>query len=162
MKPIIVDMKDMSDSTEVYESRPNRFLVYTIYVIFALLITAFVWMSVAKMDVVVKSNGMFRGDENVCEIGSGVTGYIEECFVENGQSVKEGDVLFSIKNESLNESIKMYEQKKEEVQKRIEILEAYQKSLDGDSSMLDGMTENPYYHEILNRKTLAGKSEGWQ
>ena len=25
MKPIIVDMKDMSDSTEVYNSRPNPF-----------------------------------------------------------------------------------------------------------------------------------------
>lgn len=33
MKPIIVDMKDMSDSTEVYNSRPNPFLYisYTCY-----------------------------------------------------------------------------------------------------------------------------------
>ena len=31
MKPIIVDMKDMSDSTEVYNSRPNPFFVYFIY-----------------------------------------------------------------------------------------------------------------------------------
>ena len=29
MKPIIVDMKDMSDSTEMYESKANPFIVYT-------------------------------------------------------------------------------------------------------------------------------------
>ena len=39
MKPIIVDMKDMSDSTEVYESKSNRFLVYTIYLILFMLIS---------------------------------------------------------------------------------------------------------------------------
>ena len=26
MKPIIVDLKDISDSTEVYDSKPNRFV----------------------------------------------------------------------------------------------------------------------------------------
>ena len=33
MKPIIVDLKDISDSTEVYDSKPNRFVPYTIYII---------------------------------------------------------------------------------------------------------------------------------
>ena len=36
MKPIIVDMKDMSDSKEVYESRPNPLMTYFIYFIFRL------------------------------------------------------------------------------------------------------------------------------
>ena len=31
MKPIIVDLKDISDSTEVYDSKPNKFISYTIY-----------------------------------------------------------------------------------------------------------------------------------
>ena len=38
MKPIIIDMKDMSDSIEVYNSRPNPFLVYTIYTILSFVI----------------------------------------------------------------------------------------------------------------------------
>ena len=37
MKPIIIDMKDMSDSTEVYDSKPNRFMIYTIYAILSFL-----------------------------------------------------------------------------------------------------------------------------
>ncbi len=38
MKPIIVDLKDISDSTEVYDSKPNKFISYTIYIICAILI----------------------------------------------------------------------------------------------------------------------------
>ena len=40
MKPIIVDLKDISDSTEVYDSKPNRFVPYTIYIICAILAIA--------------------------------------------------------------------------------------------------------------------------
>ena len=40
MKPIIVDLKDISDSTEVYDSKPNKFISYTIYIICAILIIA--------------------------------------------------------------------------------------------------------------------------
>ena len=44
MKPIIVDLKDISDSTEVYDSKPNRFVPYTIYIICAILAIALIWM----------------------------------------------------------------------------------------------------------------------
>ena len=56
MKPIIVDMTDISDSVEVYESKPNPFMVYLIYILAALLITAVGWMWFSKMDIVVKSS----------------------------------------------------------------------------------------------------------
>lgn len=55
MKPIIVDMKDLSDSVEVYESKPNPFLVYTIYAILAVLAAACIWAYIFKLDDVVKS-----------------------------------------------------------------------------------------------------------
>ena len=89
MKPIIVDMKDMSDSTEVYESKPNRFLVYTIYLILIILVVAVLWMAFFRMDIVVKSNGLFKGSTAVYEISSGVTGTVKETYIENGQYVKE-------------------------------------------------------------------------
>ena len=56
VKPIIVDMTDISDSVEVYESKPNPFMVYLIYILAALLITAVGWMWFSKMDIVVKSS----------------------------------------------------------------------------------------------------------
>lgn len=127
MKPIIVDMKEMSDSTEVYESRPNRFLVYTIYVLLFILVAAFVWMGLSKMEIVVKSEGMFRRDGEVYEIGSGITGRVKECLVENGQRVNKGDILFLVENETLNASLQTYQDRMEEIRQRVQILKPIRK-----------------------------------
>ena len=64
MKPIIVDLKDISDSTEVYDSKPNRFVPYTIYIICAILAIALFWMYLFRMDIVVKADSVFRGDDD--------------------------------------------------------------------------------------------------
>ena len=60
MKPIIIDMKDMSDSTEVYDSKPNRFMIYTIYAILLIFVIALIWMYFTVIDIVVKSDGILR------------------------------------------------------------------------------------------------------
>lgn len=53
MKPIIVEMRDLSDSVEVYESKPSPFIMYTIYAILACILGAVIWASIFKLDDVV-------------------------------------------------------------------------------------------------------------
>ena len=154
MKPIIVDMKDMSDSTEVYESKPNRFLVYTIYLSFIILVVAVLWMALFKMDIVVKSNGIFKGSTAVYEISSGVTGSVKESHIENGQYVTEGDVLYVLSIDELSDTILRYQNELEAANARLEILSAYEKSLDGDKTDLEALSNNAYYDEFINRREL--------
>lgn len=154
MKPIIVDMKDMSESTEVYESKPNRFLVYTIYLILFILVAAVLWMAFFKMDIVVKSNGIFKGSTAVYEISSGVTGSIKESHIENGQYVTEGDVLYVFSIDELSDTILRYQNELEAAKARLEILSAYEKSLDGDKTELEALSNNAYYNEFINRREL--------
>lgn len=154
MKPIVIDMKEISDSTEVYESKPGRVLIYTIYIILGVFVTAFLWMTFSKMDIVVKSNGIFRCDTPVYEISSGVTGKVVSCNVRDGQLVKEGDVLFVLDAESLGETIKSYQNELEDINQRLEILNAYEKSLGGDEDALDALSNNIYYQEFVNRRDL--------
>lgn len=154
MKPIIVDMKDMSESTEVYESKPNRFLVYTIYLILFILVVAVLWMAFFKMDIVVKSNGIFKGRTAVYEISSGVTGSIKESHIENGQYVTEGDVLYVFSIDELSDTILRYQNELEAAKARLEILSAYEKSLDGDKTELEALSNNAYYNEFINRREL--------
>ena len=149
MKPIIVDMKDMSDSTEVYESKPNRFLVYTIYLILMILVVAVLWMALSKMDIVVKSNGIFKGSNAVYEISSGVTGSVKETYIENGQYVKEGDVLYVLSIDELSDTILRYRNELEAAKARLEILSAYEKSLDGHKTELEALSDNAYYDEFV-------------
>lgn len=96
MKPIIMNMKDMSDSIEVYESRPNRALIYIIYLLAAILIIGTGWMYFSHMDIVVKSNGIFRSNEEAIYVSVGNGGVIVECNIEEGQYVEKGDILFVI------------------------------------------------------------------
>ena len=154
MKPIIVDMKDMSDSTEVYESKPNRFLVYTIYLILIILVAAVLWMAFFKMDIVVKSNGMFKGSNAVYEISSGVTGSVKENYIKNGQYVTEGDVLYVLSVDELSDTILRYQNELETAKARLEILSAYEKSLDGDKTELEVLSNNAYYDEFIDRREL--------
>ncbi|WP_024853743.1 HlyD family efflux transporter periplasmic adaptor subunit [Mediterraneibacter gnavus] len=154
MKPIIIDMKEISDSTEVYESKPNRILVYTIYIILTMVVVAVLWMALFKMDIVVKSNGIFKGSNAIYEISSGVTGSVKRTHIKNGQYVKEGDILYVLSIDELSDTILRYQNELEAAQARLEILSGYEKSLDGDQSGLETLTDNPYYKEFLNRKEL--------
>lgn len=154
MKPIIVNMKEMSDSTEVYESRPNPFMIYVIYLVLAILVIAFVWMYFFKIDILVKGNGMFRCDEDIYDISSSVTGKVESSNVSDGQFVNKGDVLFTVSVASLDETIKAYENELEDINQRIAILQAYEKYLDGDATDFEAMSDNKYYQEFYNKKQL--------
>lgn len=154
MRPIIVDMNDMSDSAEIYEARPNPFLIYTIYFILLFFSAIFIWMLLFKMETVVKSNGIFRCSEPVCEISCAVTGRVRTCNVKQGQAVSEGDILFSVEVESLGETIKAYQDKLETIEERLKILDAYEKSLTGNEDMLAGQKDNIYYDEFVSRRQL--------
>lgn len=154
MKPIIVDMKDMSDSTEVYESKPNPFMTYVIYLILIILAIAGAWMYFSKLDILVKGNGLFKCDEEIYDVSSSVTGKVESCNVSDGQFVNEGDVLFTVSIDSLDETIEVYKNELEDINQRIEILQAYEKCLDGDSGDFNAMSGNKYYQEFCNRKQL--------
>lgn len=154
MKPIIVDMKDMSDSTEVYDSKPNRFMIYTIYVVLLMFVIAIIWMCVSEIEIVVKSNGIFRGSNAVYEISSGVTGSVKETHIENGQYVAEGDVLYVLSIDELSDTILRYQNELEAAKARLEILSAYEKSLDGNKTELEALSNNTYYDEFIDRREL--------
>src|SRR5574344_1266091 len=96
MKPIIIDIHDMSDSKEVYNSKPNLFFTYFIYLILTLLITAVMWMIFFEIDIVVKGDGIFRGDNSFSEVCSNNSGVVSECNIEEGKYVAVGDLLLTI------------------------------------------------------------------
>ena len=154
MKPIIWDINEMTDSTELYESRPNPFLTGTIYLIFVIVAVCLLWMYLAKIDIVVKSNGVLKGSNTVYEISSAVYGKVVESSNLNGQYVKEGDVLYIIENNTNSDTIACYQEELQVAKDRLEILLAYDKSLDGDIEELYACVDNPYYDEFVNRWEL--------
>lgn len=154
IKPIIIDINNCSESVEVYESKPNHFMIYTIYTVLAIVVTACIWMSFFKIDDVIKSNGLFRNSEEIYEVGSAVTGVVKEKNVTDGDYVNKGDILYVVESESLSNTILMYSNNLKNAKERLDMLDAYEESLDGSFEILERMSENQYYEEFKNRREL--------
>lgn len=60
MKPIIINMNEMSDSREAYESKPSKIIPIFLYICLALVVTAIIWMSIGRIDIVVEAPGLIR------------------------------------------------------------------------------------------------------
>ena len=107
-----------------------------------------------KIDIVVKSNGIFKSCEEIYEVSSNVSGKVEKSNVKNSQFVEEGEVLFVVDVESLGDTIEVCKNKLAEINERIEILKAYSKSVDDEGILPESLKENRYYQEFIDRKKL--------
>ena len=93
MKTVIENINDITDSTELLESRPPSFTVIFIYLLIGLLVIAFAWTYIGEIDIVVKANGVVRPNQRISTINNIVTGKIDELYIENGKAVKKNDIL---------------------------------------------------------------------
>ncbi len=159
MKPIIIDMKDMSDSTEVYESRPSRVLTGFIYLILGMVTAALVWMGVCRMDIVVKGTGTIAAVDEVATVTNQVAGTIEGRMIEDGQYVEKGDVLYTVSHEELSLQLSALEKQLADCQEKEEMLKAYEDWLQKGQEFPAEVTDNLYYTEIASRKMLVELGE---
>lgn len=155
MKPIIIDMKDMSDSTEVYESKPNPVLAGFIYLILAMVIIAFIWMYFSKVDIVVKGTGTVAAAEEVATVTNQVAGVITDRKIEDGQSVKVGDILYNVSHEEQTLQLEALKQQLAEYEEKEEMFKAYEAWLETGTEFGEELTDNIYYSEVASRKQLV-------
>ena len=155
MKPILIDMKEMSDSREVYESRPHPFCIGFIYLILGILIMAVIWAAIFQIDIVVNGTGTVTVQGNSSTITNTRAGVVTECYIEDGQTVEKGETLYVIEHEDLDLELSMYETQNTENEQRIEMLDGYLKWLSGESLDLETYADNPFYTEYLARSRLV-------
>lgn len=152
MKPVIMDLSEMSDSTEIYNSRPSAVISYFIYSIIALFMVAIMWMCFSRIDVTVKGSGLFRNETASSDVSVLVAGVVNKCNIKEGDFVNKGDELLLIEGDDMEHSIKALEEQKADVDERISALESYASYLDGKSFNLSG--SNKYFMEFNDKKKL--------
>lgn len=152
MKPIIIDMEEMSDSTEVYSSRPSPVFSVLIYSLVAILVIAGAWMCLFQIDVVTHASGMLRTNDTTAAITNVTAGRITSWNVEDGTYVSEGDVIFSVDAQELEQQMESCEEELSLINERLEILNAYLQELDGDEDALELCSGNTYYDEVSARQ----------
>ena len=151
MNPIVINMEDMSDSTEVYSSRPSPIFAILIWTLAGILVIALVWMGLFRIDLVTHADGMIRSGATTATITNVTDGTILSWEAEDGEYVKEGQTIYSVDPSELEKQEKSCVTELEKTEQRLEILEAYYKELDGDSGALDKCKENSYYEEFKTK-----------
>lgn len=158
MNPIIIDMDDMSDSREVYESKPQPIVTGFIWLVVVLVAGAGVWAATFKMDIVVKGTGIVETAQDSSVVTNLQSGTIAGCYVSDGQSVRAGDILYTIASEDLQLESTDYENQLQENESRLEMLNVYLDWLTDRSADMEAYSDNPYYQEYEARRKIVSIS----
>ncbi|RDU24332.1 HlyD family secretion protein [Anaerosacchariphilus polymeriproducens] len=154
MKPLLMDMNGMSNSKEVYESRPHPFFVLFIYLVLSIIISFLIWAYLCKIDIVIKYNGILKTSEKVLTITNEIEGQIEKVKVNDGDEVKKGDIIYVINHDELATELKDYSKNLSDVEDRLLILNAYLDALNGNINNFQSLQKNVYFDEYKSRFDL--------
>jgi membrane fusion protein, peptide pheromone/bacteriocin exporter len=102
MKAIIQDIHDITDSRELLEAEPHPFPAFFIYLLLAIVIIALLWCYFGEIDIVIKANGVIRPAQKISTIRNQIAGKVTNVYYENGQRVRQGDLLLVIEHNGLN------------------------------------------------------------
>jgi len=162
LKPIIIDMKDLSESTTIYEKKPNPAIVAFVYIVLGITVISLLWMAFSDIDTVLKTDGVICKVDSLAEVDCDYNSKIVKANVKDGQYVNSGDILFEL--EDLPDSDRIHDDYAEVIKTRenLDALRAYdtflnidaKKIKDLDSSELDGLTENRYFEEYQIKKKI--------
>jgi len=87
-KLYIQDISEITDSCEILEERPHKFMSLLAYILILLLVIAVTWACIGKIDYYVKARGIVRPGENVSTIKSTASGKLIDVNISEGQQVK--------------------------------------------------------------------------
>lgn len=76
MKTTIIEMKDLTDSKEVYASRPNPFMTAFLYCMVGLLVAALLFACFAEIEIVTAASGIVRPNESISTVSSMISGQV--------------------------------------------------------------------------------------
>jgi len=101
MKPVIKDIRQITDSKEMYEVKPSPFIKIFLFILVACIGCALVWAYWGEIDIVSKGLGVVRPSENISTIRSKAQGEVIYTQVEEGKQVRKGEVLFELAYDDL-------------------------------------------------------------
>lgn len=152
MKDILIDIKDLTDSREMYQTKPHPFVWIFTYILIAIIIAAVIWAYFGKKEIVVTANGQVRPESGISTVKNIVSGEVENVNYKQGMAVKAGDILYTIKHDNLLVEKEAQSKQLSEQKKELKNLELYRKSVLSGINEFDQKTEPMYYEKV--RKLL--------
>lgn len=102
MKVMIQDIAEITDSREMLESKPHPFMIRFIYILGILIVVALTWSYFGEIDENIKAHGIVRPNRQISNIRNKITGKVSESYINDGDFVKKGDLLYSLDHSVLD------------------------------------------------------------
>ncbi|KMP74554.1 HlyD family efflux transporter periplasmic adaptor subunit (plasmid) [Bacillus wiedmannii] len=125
----IYSFDQLTDSIELLERKPPRFIIVLICFLFLSFIGFLIWAFVGKIDIVSKGTATIQGKSDISISRVQVTGTIDTVFVRSGDEVKKGDMLIQLKNQELMGKQNQLNQIVKRLELQKEMLEQLKKSI---------------------------------
>ena len=142
MKPIIMDIQEMSLSKEAYDSRPNAFFVIFIYGVFAMIAVALVWTYFGELEIVVKASGLIRPNMQTAVVVNAVAGEIKDVRFSDGQQVKQGEILYLVDSFQQESDKNAFEEHLGVLRHDLLSLNLYKESIETDRNLFSVYTDS--------------------
>lgn len=162
MKEMVIDISELTDSAEVYKRRPHRALLYFIYGSLAIFLFASVAACLWKLRIETTTYGLVEPQSDAQSIVCLQPGRIQTINCVNGQTVRKGDVLFTLDTTEIDQSICELEKEKQRYHQQERFLLTFIEGLRDTENPFCSATnseEYPYYLQfLLYRTSLPQKS----
>ncbi len=152
MKEILVDINELTDSRELYHTKPHPFVWIFTYILLGLVLVSLIWATFGKKEIIVKASGQVRPETGISTVRNIVGGELESTNYKQGITVKAGDILYIIKHDNLLMERESAEGKLKEMEKESENLQIYRKCIASEENKFNPVKEPVYYEKV--RKLL--------
>ena len=146
MKGIVIDLKDISDSREVMESKESPKIRWFIYILLAAVIAFVVFSCFFKIDVFSRVNGEIKTQEAASSVTPVNNCKLKQILVSEGQKVKAGDVLFLLDSEYAKSQKDILEEKLDSYSSDLENTKLLKKSIEDNKNLFKNTSEDSKFY----------------
>ncbi|WP_195245581.1 HlyD family efflux transporter periplasmic adaptor subunit [Clostridium celatum] len=148
MKFKIENIEELTDSRQVMESKPNKFISIFIGLVLVILIVAFIWLWFGEKEEVIKGSGIINLKEQSQVISNEISGTVKEFNFKNGEDIKQGDIIYTLDDTSFVTQKENLESQKEKLVSTNEKLDKFIKSInDGVNYFEENEEEKEFYYK---------------
>lgn len=130
----IYSFDQLTDSVELLERKPPRFITGLLVFLFVSLLTFAIWAYIGKLDIVSKGTAMIQGKSDASVSRTQIVGVVDKVAVKSGDEVKKGDTLLELKNQELTDKQNQVDQVVKHLDEQKEMLVQLKTSIQSHSS----------------------------
>lgn len=145
------NLSEITDSREMLEAKPHRFTSIFSYGLIAILVITLIWSYFSEIDIVVKMNGVVKSNDKTITVINEVASKVDKVYFEEGKTVKEGDILYTLECKEAILSKDNYEKQLRNLQIDTDNIKKFKKSILENKNYFDANNtdEADYYYKYL-------------